>query len=83
MPIKYKITYQPARYIVSPGTSSQGFKHFLVIDAETRQPVAWAFDENMAQTICLSLDMLGAMATGDRARVRDLGKMLDIWGRGQ
>jgi hypothetical protein len=77
MAFAYQITYTPGKYYVAPAVSSQGVKYWNVINEATRQPVAYAFTENESQSICLALDLLNAMVSGDRTRVRELGKLID------
>lgn len=76
MAISYKIHFQPGRYFVQPAQTG-AIPYFHIVDDETRQPVAVAFSENMALTLCLSLDLISAMIKGDRQRGRELTKLID------
>jgi hypothetical protein len=75
--LSYTITFRAARYYAAAGESSQKVPFFYIVDDETRQPVAYAFNENMAKIICLALELVNARVTDDRAHERELGREID------
>jgi len=74
--LSYKITFTPGRYYIAPaGTAT--VPYFNILDERTRQPVAFAFTENIEQTVCFSLALVNAMVEGDATKTRELTRLID------
>lgn len=78
--LEYVIRYTPENYAVQPVPTfiaGQQVTYYAIISKSTGNTVAFAFDENMARTVCLSLELIRAQVYGERSKVTQLMKLID------
>jgi hypothetical protein len=78
--LAYTVTYVPESYYVEEVqalTVAHGPVYWTINSKETGRQVAFAFDENMAKTICLSLELIRAQVHGDTKKATQILKLID------
>lgn len=76
--LTYTVTYVPESYRVDdrePVLSAP--RYFAIVSQETGRDVAFAFDENIAKTICLSLELIRAQVHGDSKKAKQILTLID------
>ncbi len=84
MPVIYQISYTPERFYVAPTEAVKDAagnviapRYFAICSNQTRQPVAFAFDENFARTVCLALELVRCQLYGDKKKTTALLKLIE------
>lgn len=79
--IGYTVTYVPESYYVQEVSAltmgANGPIYYVIISKETGAQVAFAFDDNIAKTICLSLELIRAQVNGDTKKATQILKLVD------
>lgn len=76
--IEYTIKFVPENYYVQSMGGTEGVPiYFVVIGAISRRPVAFAYDENTAKTICLALELVRSQVYGETAKARSILNLID------
>lgn len=76
--LTYTVTYVPESYYVAerePILSAP--RYWAIVCHETGRDVAFAFDDNIAKTICLSLELIRAQVNGDTKKATGILKLID------
>lgn len=76
--LSYTVTYTPDAYYVEEIPPQINTPHYWTINSKaTGKQVAFAFDENIAKTLCLALELIKAQVSGDSKKATQILRLID------